>query len=109
MGSPKTYQVIQTDQATEDLEIIYEHFLGREGHTRADYVASQIISHFSSLSHLPFRCSVIDKIQKNIRGLHTERHTVFYKVVDDVVYILRIRDQKQDNQNVLWDNIDSNG
>ena len=77
----KTYAVVFTPRAKDQLGNLYAYIADRSGEARADNFVNGIVEHCLSLSTFPERGTRRDDIRTNMRIMgHTKRVTVAFSV-----------------------------
>ena len=94
-----------TDDATRDLEEIYDYIDQHDEAGRADYVLEQIEKAFSSLSEYPERgncpAELLDIGIREYREIFFRPYRIIYRVMENNVYVLLIADGRRDMQTLL--------
>ena len=94
-----------TDDATRDLEEIYDYIERHDEPRRADYVLEQIEKAFSSLSEYPERgnypTELLDIGIREYREIFSRPYRIIYRVMENNVYVLLIADGRRDMQTLL--------
>ncbi len=100
-----TFQVYLTDDASRDLEDLYDYIESHDAPGKADYVLDQIEKSFSSLSENPERGAYPKELLAV--GLHEYREIFFkpyriiYRIMAENVYVMVIADGRRDMQALL--------
>ena len=100
-----TFQVYLTDDASGDLEDLYDYIESHDAPGKADYVLDQIEKSFSSLSENPERGAYPKELLAV--GLHEYREIFFkpyriiYRVMTENIYVMVIADGRRDMQALL--------
>ena len=100
-----TFQVYLTDDASRDLDDLYNYIESHDASGKADYVLDQIEKSFSSLSENPERGAYPKELLAV--GLHEYREIFFkpyriiYRVMAENVYVMVIADGRRDMQALL--------
>ncbi len=94
-----------TDDATRDLEEIYDYIDRHDEPGRADDVLEQIEKAFSSLSeHLErgnYPAELLDIGIREYREIFSRPYRIVYRVMENNVYVLLIADGRRDMQTLL--------
>ena len=94
-----------TDDATRDLEEIWDYIDRHDELGRADYVLEQIEKAFSSLSEYPERgnypTELLDIGIREYREILFRPYRIIYRVMENNVYVLLIADGRRDMQTLL--------
>ena len=100
-----SFLVQLTDDATGDLEEIYDYIDRHDVPGRADYVLEQIEKAFSSLSEYPERGNypreLLDIGIREYREIFFKPYRIIYRVMENNVYVLVIADGRRDMQTLL--------
>lgn len=83
-------------KADLDLEKIYEYTVKKHSLEQADVYEDKLNRKIKNLINQPEMGKIY---KKNIRVLFCERHSVFYKITDDLIIIGRILHQSQNPNN----------
>lgn len=94
-----------TDDATRDLEEIYDYIDGHDVPGRADCVLNQVEKALQSLSEHPRRGNypkeLLDLGIREYRELLFRPYRIIYRVIENNVYVLVIADGRRDMQSLL--------
>lgn len=99
------FEVFLTNDATRDLDELYDYIVSHDGPQKASYVLVQIERVFSRLSEFPERGAHPKEMLA--LGIHEYReiffkpYRVIYRVMDKKVYVLLISDGRRDMQTLL--------
>ena len=100
-----SFLVQLTDDATGDLEEIYDYIDRHDVPGRVDYVLEQIEKAFSSLSEYPERGNypreLLDIGIREYREIFFKPYRIIYRVMENNVYVLVIADGRRDMQTLL--------
>jgi len=100
-----TCPVLLTDDASRDLEALYDYIESRDIPGKADYDLDQIKRAFSSLSEHPERGVYPNKLLaiglREYREIFFKPYRIIYRVRDNKVYIMVIADGRRDMQALL--------
>lgn len=100
-----SYHVFLTDNATHDLEDIYEYIAYHDAPEKADYVLDKIEEAFSGLSNNPKRGAYPKELlavgMRDYREFYFKPYRIIYQVVAQRVYIMVIADGRRDMQALL--------
>ena len=100
-----SFLVQLTDDATGDLEEIYDYIDLHDVPGRVDYVLEQIEKAFSSLSEYPERGNypreLLDIGIREYREIFFKPYRIIYRVMENNVYVLVIADGRRDMQTLL--------
>jgi len=100
-----TYQAFLTQDASRDLEDLYNHIESHDALEQADYVLDKIEQAFSSLSENPERGAFPKELLavglREYRGIYFKPYRIIYRVIAENVYIMVIADGRRDMQALL--------
>lgn len=99
------YQVHLTDDASRDLEELYDYIEFHDALEKADYVLSNIEEAFSSLSENPERGAYPKELLavglREYREIYFKPYCIIYRVIAENVYVVVISDGRRDMQTLL--------
>ena len=99
------FQVFLTDDASRDLEALYDYIEAHDGPGKADYVLGQIEKAFSKLSENPERGTYPKELLaiglREYREVFFKPYRIIYRIMDDQVYVMVIADGRRDMQALL--------
>ena len=99
------FQVYLTDDASRDLEELYDYIDSHDAPGKADYVLDQIEKAFSSLSENPERGAYPKELLtiglREYREIFFKPSRIIYRVMAENVYVLVIADGRRDMQTLL--------
>ncbi|PCI57217.1 MAG: plasmid stabilization protein [Alphaproteobacteria bacterium] len=93
------FNVIVSPRAKRDLKDIYAYTLQSWGEKKADSYLSNIKTSFLQLLDNPKIGRERLDVQSNLRSLHVEKHVIFYKINDSVIYVLGVLHCRMDVMN----------
>lgn len=100
-----TFQVLLTDDASRDLEELYDYIESHDAPGRAEYVLEQLEKAFSSLSENPARGAWPKELLgvglREYREIFFKPYRIIYRVMAEKVYVLVIADGRRDMQTLL--------
>lgn len=100
-----TFQVFLTDDASRDLEELYDYIESNDSPSKADYVLDQIEKTFSSLSENPERGVYPKELLtvglREYREIFFKPYRIIYRVMAENVYVMVIVDGRRDMQTLL--------
>lgn len=100
-----SYSVFLTDDATRDLEELYDYISLHDVPGKADYVLTQIEMAFSGLSSFPDRGVYPKELAelgiREFREVFFKPYRIVYSVRDNNIYVLLIVDGRRDLQALL--------
>ena len=100
-----TFQVLLTDDASRDLEELYDYIESHDAPGRAEYVLEQLEQAFSSLSENPGRGAWPKELLavglREYREIFFKPYRIIYRVMAEKVYVLVIADGRRDMQSLL--------
>ncbi len=99
------FQVFLTDDASRDLEALYEYLESHGVPGNADYVLGQVEKAFSNLSENPQRGAYPKELMaiglREYREIFFKPYRIIYRVMDKKVYVMVIADGRRDMQALL--------
>lgn len=99
------FQVFLTDDASRDLEELYDYIESHDTPGKADYVLDQIEKAFSSLSENPERGAYPKELLavglREYREIFFKPYRIIYRVMAGNVYVMVITDGRRDMQALL--------
>lgn len=100
-----TFQIFLTDDASRDLEELYDYIESHDAPGKADYVLDQIEKAFSSLSENPERGACPKELLaiglREYREIFFKPYRIIYRVMAENVYVMVIADGRRDMQALL--------
>ena len=100
-----TFQVLLTDDASRDLEELYDYIESHDAPGRAEYVLEQLEKAVSSLSENPGRGAWPKELLavglREYREIFFKPYRIIYRVMAEKVYVLVIADGRRDMQTLL--------
>lgn len=100
-----SFQVFLTDDATRDLEYLYDYIALHDVPGKADYVLNQIEKTFSSLSGNPERGAYPKELLavglREYREIFFKPYRIIYRVLAENVFVMVIADGRRDMQTLL--------
>jgi toxin ParE1/3/4 len=98
-------RVFLTDDASGDLEDLYDYLASHEAPGKADYVLDQIEKAFSSLSEYPERGTYPKELLavglREYREIFLKPYRIIYRVMGEHVYVMVIADGRRDMRTLL--------
>lgn len=100
-------KMILTPEAGEDFERIGD-YIAEFNPLRAESFVDELLERSLRLKDMPFRYQLLPgREYSGIRRLPHKNYAIFYRVIEDTVYILHILNAAQDHEAVLFsDNLD---
>jgi toxin ParE1/3/4 len=99
------FSVLLTDDASRDLEDIYDYIDLHDGRGKADHFLNRIEKAFNSLSENPERGAYPKELLafglREFREIFFKPYRIIYRVMEDKVYVLLIADGRRDMQRLL--------
>lgn len=99
------FGVYLTEDASRDLEDLYDYIESHDAPGKADYVLDQIEKVFSDLSENPERGAYPKELLavglREYREIFFKPYRIIYRVMDDNVYVMVIADGRRDMQSLL--------
>lgn len=100
-----TFQVYLTEDASRDLEELYDYIESHDVPGNADYVLDQLEKAFSSLSENPERGACPKELLavglREYREIFFKPYRIIYRVMAENVYVMVIADGRRDMQTLL--------
>jgi toxin ParE1/3/4 len=100
-----TFRVFLTDDASRDLEELYDYIESVESPEKAAYVLDQIEKALSKLSANPERGAYPKELLavglREYREIFFKPYRIIYRVMDKKVYVMAIVDGRRDMQALL--------
>ncbi len=100
-----TFQVFLTDDASRDLEALYDYIESHDAPGKANYVLDQIEKAFSSLSENPERGAYPKELLaiglREYREIFFKPYRIIYRVIAENVYVMVIADGRREMQTLL--------
>jgi toxin ParE1/3/4 len=104
-GTPAKFEVLLTDGAEQDLEVIHDYISEFDCVANANYVLDELMEVVESLSRFPERGSYPKELVslgiKEYRQTFFKPYRVIYRVAGSQVIIYLIADGRRDMQSVL--------
>ncbi len=99
------FQVYLTEDASRDLEELYDYIESHDVPDNADYVLDQLEKAFSSLSENPERGAYPKELLavglREYREIFFKPYRIIYRVMAENVYVMVIADGRRDMQTLL--------
>ena len=99
------FQVFLTDDASRDLEELYDYIASHDAPEKADYVLDQIAKVFSELTENPERGAFPNELLavglREYREIFFKPYRIIYRVIAENVYLMVIDDGRRDMQTLL--------
>lgn len=93
-----------TNQAVEDLSLIWEFTFENWSETKADKYYNSLIATCNTIAQNPDLGKNYEGITKKLFGLKTNRHIIFYRIISfDEVEITRILHERMDLKTRILD------
>jgi toxin ParE1/3/4 len=100
-----SFHIFLTEDATRDLEDLYDYIKWHDVPGKADYVLDQIEKAISSLSENPERGAYPKELLaiglREYREIFFKPYRIIYRVVAQKVYVMVITDGRRDMQALL--------
>lgn len=100
-----TFQVFLTDDASGDLEELYDYIASHDEPWQADYILDQIEKAFSSLCETPKRGGypkeLLDIGLREYREIFFKPYRIIYRIIAENVYVMVIADGRRDMETLL--------
>ncbi|MCZ7555423.1 MAG: type II toxin-antitoxin system RelE/ParE family toxin [Bacteroidia bacterium] len=98
-------RVFLTDDASRDLERLYDYIDSHDAPGKADYVLDQIEKCFSKLAENPERGAYPKELLatglREYREIYFKPYRIIYRIISDEVFVMVIGDGRRDMQAVL--------
>jgi toxin ParE1/3/4 len=99
------FAVLLTNDATRDLNELYDYLAVHDAPQKAEYVLVQLEKAFSRLSEFPERGAYPKELLalgiREYREIFFKPYRIIYRVMDKNVYVLLIVDGRRDMQSLL--------
>lgn len=99
------FSVLLTDDASRDLEDIYDYIDLHDGRGKADHLLDRIEKEFKSLTGNPERGAYPKELLafglRDFREIFFKPYRIIYRIIEDKVYVLLIADGRRDMQKLL--------
>ncbi|SHJ66296.1 toxin ParE1/3/4 [Malonomonas rubra DSM 5091] len=99
------FQIFLTDDASGDLEELYDYIASHDAPGKADYVLDQIEKTFSSLCENPERGVYPKELLaiglREYREIFFKPYRIIYRIIAENVYVMVIADGRRDMQTLL--------
>jgi toxin ParE1/3/4 len=99
------FQVFLTDDASRDVEELYDYIASRDITGKAEYVLDQIEKAFSSLSENPERGAYPRELLalglREYREFFFKPYRIIYRVMANNAYVMVVADGRRDMQTLL--------
>lgn len=100
-----SYQVFLTDDAAQDLEVLYDYIASHDSPEKALYVLEQIEQRFLSLAETPERGTYPKELLslgiRDYREVFFKPYRIIYRVLNNAVYVMLIVDGRRHLQTLL--------
>lgn len=100
-----TFQVFLTDDASRDLEELYDYIDSHDAPGKANYVLDQIEKALSSLSENPERGAYPKELLaiglREYREIFFKPYRIVYRIMAENAYVMMIADGRRDMQTLL--------
>ena len=100
-----SFQIFLTEDATRDLEDLYDYIEWHDVPGKADYVLDQIETAISSLSENPERGAYPKELLaiglREYREIFFKPYRIIYRVLAENVYVMVVTDGRRDMQALL--------
>ncbi len=99
------FAVFLTDDASQDLNEIYDYIALHDAPQKADYVLDHLENIFSSLAAYPERGAYPKELLtlgiREYREILFKPYRILYRILEQNVYVLLIADSRRDMQTLL--------
>jgi toxin ParE1/3/4 len=100
-----SFRVFLTDDASRDLERLYDYIDSHDAPGKADYVLDQIEKRFSKLAENPERGAFPKELLaiglREYREIYFKPYRIMYRIIADDVFVMVIADGRRDMQTLL--------
>ncbi|NUN13943.1 MAG: type II toxin-antitoxin system RelE/ParE family toxin [Myxococcales bacterium] len=100
-----TFQVFLTDDASRDLEELYDYIDSHDAPGKTNYVLDQIEKALSSLSENPERGAYPKELLaiglREYREIFFKPYRIVYRIMAENAYVMMIADGRRDMQTLL--------
>lgn len=100
-----SFEVLLTEDASRDLEALYDYIDDHDVPGKADHVLDQLENVFSSLSENPERGVYPKELVaiglREYREVFFKPYRILYRVIGNRVYVMLIADGRRDMQSLL--------
>jgi toxin ParE1/3/4 len=100
-----SFEVLLTEDASRDLEALYDYIDDHDVPGKADHVLDQLENVFSSLSENPERGVYPKELVavglREYREVFFKPYRILYRVIGNRVYVMLIADGRRDMQGLL--------
>jgi toxin ParE1/3/4 len=100
-----TFGIFLTNDASRDVEELYDYIASHDSPGKADYVLDQIEKVFSSLAENPKRGTYPKELLavglREYREVFFKPYRIIYRVMANNVYVMVIADGRRDMQRLL--------
>jgi toxin ParE1/3/4 len=99
------FEVFLTDDASRDLEALYEYIAAHDAPEKAEYVLDEIGKAFLNLAEHPARGAYPKELLaiglRDYREIFFKPYRLIYRVISKKVYVMVIADGRRDMQTLL--------
>lgn len=97
-------KIVLRQEAIDDLNSIWEYTFEKWSEIQADKYYAMLKSACKEIGQNPEIGKEYSKINKNLLGLHSGRHIIFYQLIDEnEIEVIRILHERMDLKNRLND------
>jgi len=100
-----TFRIFLTDDASRDLEELYDYVASHDAPEKADYLPEQIEKAFSTLPDNPERGAYPKELLaiglREYREIFFKPYRIIYRVMAETVHVMVIADGRRDMQTLL--------
>lgn len=99
-------KIVYSKAASRDLHQIQEYITNKWGRDTSKKMIKTLISAINELEQFPVRGVSLGKLidfPTDYRYLFLEKNYVFYYLEDDIIYIVRIANERQDFMHLLFE------
>jgi len=99
------FKVFLTEDASSDLEDLYNYIFHHDSPESAEYVLSRIEKTVSGLAEFPERGACPDELLslgiRQYREIFFKPYRIIYQIIDNNIYVMLIVDGRRDMQSLL--------
>jgi toxin ParE1/3/4 len=100
-----SFRVFLTDDASRDLERLYDYIDSHDAPGKAEYVLDQLETCFSKLAENPERGAFPKELLaiglREYREIYFKPYRIMYRIIADDVFVMVIADGRRDMQTLL--------
>jgi len=97
MSSPNNYELIITDPARDDLGAISAYTFTKWGEEQSTKYTEELYKTIVNIANDPDTGKSRYGVPKVIKGRKSGRHVVFYRIIGQIIFIMRILHESMDH------------